>query len=543
MKTNAFLLTFLCLALAILFWSGCANPISPQGGPRDETPPQVVEDKSTPNLQTNFRPEVIRLTFDEWVKLQDVRQQVIISPPIQGYNVRLKGKSVLVELGEQDTLRSNVTYVVQFGEAIKDLTESNPTEDLRFVFSTGPYIDSLEVQGQVVDAYTNEPVEDALVMLYENLADTVVRTERPFYFGRTNENGQFLISNVREGLFKVFALMDADGNYRFNQVNERIGFIPDPITISADSIPPIQLRLFQEALPLQRLDWDTTVFGQLQITYNQPAADLLEQEAANILSYQQAFAKDTFFVWHRSPSPWELYLSQDTLYRDTFRLRAAQVAQAADQLDTLRLAGANNRAKNHRPGYPFPLRFTRPIVALDTARVQLLRDTLKLPTDFSWSIDTLDPRQLNFIASWQQTLPYEWTFLPGAVEDLWGLRNLDTLRQSLVVDQQKKYGNLKIRFNNLVPGTAYVVRLIGKGDELIRLFVLGDGQPLSYEVKTVAVGEYRLEIIRDTNANGRWDTGHYDDQRLPERVIIRPLENVRANWDVEADVDLGALFE
>ncbi|MCB0640491.1 MAG: carboxypeptidase regulatory-like domain-containing protein, partial [Phaeodactylibacter sp.] len=107
-----------------------------------------------------------------------------------------KYKTVLFEFDENEELRENATYIINFGDAIKDFTEGN-IAPIRFIFSTGDYIDSLEVKGRVVDAVSGEPVSDVLVMLYDNLNDTVVRTERPFYFSRTDKAGQFKIENVK----------------------------------------------------------------------------------------------------------------------------------------------------------------------------------------------------------------------------------------------------------------------------------------------------------------------------------------------------------
>ncbi len=527
--------------LAILFWAACANPIAPDGGPRDEVPPKIVPEKSTPNLQTNFYPEQIRLTFDEWVKLQDVRGQVIISPPLTGYTVRLKGRSVIVDLSEIDSLRSNVTYVIQFGEAVKDLTESNPAENLRFVFSTGPYIDSLEVQGQVVDAYTDEPVKEALVMLYDNLADSVVRTERPFYFGRTDDNGQFLISNVRGGTFKVFALQDADANYRFNQVNEQIGFFLDPIVVSADSVPPIQLRLFQEQLPLQRQGIDTSVVGQVKLTYNQAAGDRLNVDVGD-QTVQSAFERDTFHLWHQSEAAWTLLLAADTTYTDTLPLRRAPVANADRFLDSLRML-TNLNAPRHNPGRSLRLQFSHPIQAIDTNLVRLLEDSLLVPKSFQWTIDSLDPRVVQVKANWKEEVTYRFEAPEGGVQDSWGRSNRDTMRTNFAVDQRKKFGNLLLRFSLAEQEEqAYAVRLLNSRDELIEAFFLQAGAKLEYAVNSLPPGAYRLEVIKDDNANGRWDPGSYDGGYLPERVRVRELDELRANWDLETDVDLSTLF-
>ncbi len=156
-------------------------------------------------FQHAFSQRRIELVFDEWVTLSDVGTQVVVSPTLlKRPEVKLKGKKVVVELPEEDTLRPNTTYTINFGTAVKDLHEGNPAENLRFVFSTGDYLDSLTVNGSVVDAFTGDPVEKVSVMLYENLGDSVPRKERPYYFARTNKTGQFSIQNVRPGRFKAW---------------------------------------------------------------------------------------------------------------------------------------------------------------------------------------------------------------------------------------------------------------------------------------------------------------------------------------------------
>ena len=168
-KRFSFLIYGICLCIlhGILF--SCATPIAPDGGPKDETPPQVDSIGTTPNFQTNFQKQRIEITFDEWIKLDDVFNEVVVSPPLNKRpQITTKGKTVRVDFDEEEVLREAATYTINFGEAVQDLTESNPAEDLRFVFSTGDFIDSLEISGTIKDVLTNEPVEGALFMLYDN---------------------------------------------------------------------------------------------------------------------------------------------------------------------------------------------------------------------------------------------------------------------------------------------------------------------------------------------------------------------------------------
>jgi uncharacterized protein (DUF2141 family) len=537
-KKSFKLLLFLAL-IAFACWQ-CANPIAPTGGPKDEQPPRIDSARSTPNLQTNFRPKRIELTFDEWIKLEQANQQVVISPPLQGYEVTLKGKRVILDFGDQDTLRSNVTYVVQFGNAVKDLTESNPAENLRFVFSTGPYIDSLEIQGQVLDAYTSEPVEGALVMLYDNLADSVFRTQRPFYFGRTDQQGLFLISNLRAGTYKLVALKDSDANYRYNQPSETIAFFPQPLIISADSIPPISLRMFQEALPLQIADVDSSQWGRLKMLFNRlPQGDL---ELLTDEPYLRTLDRDSLLLWHRAERPWTLYVNSDTLLADTLRIPAAPVAAAARSLAPLVLKKLDGEPDQSPQGQPIHLGFNLPVERLDTTLVRLQQDTLEEKIPFRWEKDSVEHRRFLLRQPWQSGAKYQLTLYPGAVTDYWERSNTDTLTKSWTGGDPNRLGNLLLTFITTDTSRHYYVRLLLKSKPPLATFSLHGETSTLRTFKALTPGDYLLEIIEDTNVNQRWDTGSYTDERQAERVVIRPLEALRANWNLEATIDLADLF-
>lgn len=537
MRHQVLLLLFF---ISFAFWQ-CANPIAPTGGPRDEQPPQIDSARSTPNLQTNFRPKRITLTFDEWVKLEQANQQVVISPPVQGYEVTLKGKSVIVDFGDKDTLRSNVTYVVQFGEAVKDLTESNPAENLRFVFSTGPYIDSLEIQGQVLDAYTAEPVDGALVMLYDNLADSVFRTEKPFYFGKTNEQGLFLISNLKAGTYRLAALKDADANYRYSQSSEGIAFLAQPITLSADSVPPIGLRLFQETVPLKIAEVDSSKWGRLKLVFNRlPQQDL---ELITSTSFLRAMDKDSLLLWHQAASPWNLIVKSDTLLADTLQVPAAPPTSADRRLPPLIIKPLAGAPAQLPPGKPVPLSFNRPVQSLDTSMVRLLQDTLLTKQAFSWELDSTEYRQFLLRNSWKTGANYELTLYPGAVTDYWGHINTDTLSKTWVGGDPKRLGNLILTFSTTDATRNYYVKLLLKDKPPVATFSLQGDFSYARTINSLPPGEYQLEIIEDTNQNQQWDTGNYDALRQPERVAIRKLEALRANWDLEAEINLTELFQ
>ena len=195
---------------------------SPDGGWYDDDPPRVVS--ATPADQsTNVTTQKITILFDEFIKLEDPTQNVIVSPPqLEMPEIQAKGKKIVVEL--KDSLKSNTTYTIDFSDAISDNNEGNPMGNFTYTFSTGEQIDTFEVAGYVIDASNLEPVKGISVGLYNNLADSVFRKDPLMRVSRTDASGHFVIKGVAPGEYRVYALQDADGDFKFTQKSEMIAF-------------------------------------------------------------------------------------------------------------------------------------------------------------------------------------------------------------------------------------------------------------------------------------------------------------------------------
>ena len=195
---------------------------SPDGGWFDDDPPRILG--STPAEQaTNVTAKKINIFFDEYIKLADPTQNVIVSPPqLETPEIAAKGKKIVVEL--KDTLIPNTTYTIDFSDAISDNNEGNPMGNYTFTFSTGELIDTFEVGGYVIDASNLEPVKGISVGLYADLADSAFRTKPLQRIARTDGRGHFVIKGVAPGEYRVYALKDGDGDFKFTQKAEMIAF-------------------------------------------------------------------------------------------------------------------------------------------------------------------------------------------------------------------------------------------------------------------------------------------------------------------------------
>ncbi len=211
------------LALFLLFLLvSCARMGRPDGGWFDEQPPRVVS--SLPeDGGVNVDSRKISILFDEYIKVDNPQEKVIISPPqLEMPEIKASGKKIEVEL--KDTLVAATTYTIDFSDAITDNNENNPMGNYTYSFSTGDAIDTLQVGGYVLEAETLEPVKGILVGLYNNMEDSVFQTRPMLRVSRTDSRGHFAIKGVAPGSYRIYALRDVDGDYHFSQKSEMIGY-------------------------------------------------------------------------------------------------------------------------------------------------------------------------------------------------------------------------------------------------------------------------------------------------------------------------------
>lgn len=219
--TNRHFPLILIAALSLLMVA-CARMGQPDGGWFDDDPPRIIG--SNPADQAvGVNSKRITIQFDEYIKLEDATQNVIVSPPqLEMPEIKATGKKIVVDL--KDSLKANTTYTIDFSDAISDNNENNPLGNYTFTFSTGERIDTFEVAGTVLDASNLEPIKGIQVGLYADLADSAFRTKPLLRVARTDGRGHFVIKGVAPGEYRVYALQDADGNYMFNQKSEMVAF-------------------------------------------------------------------------------------------------------------------------------------------------------------------------------------------------------------------------------------------------------------------------------------------------------------------------------
>jgi len=531
------------IVLSIVVISGCAKRGSPTGGPVDSIPPVLIN--ASPKINSiNFDSKEIRLTFDEFIKLDNVDQQLIISPPINksSYEVKpLNGVTKKVFLEFIDSLETETTYSINFGNSIKDNNEGNPLTFFSYTFSTGETIDSLYVRGNISDAFDKETDDYISIHLYRIdsiFNDSIIFNNRPTYISNSLDSTSYQFKNIKEGKYLILALKDIDNNYFFDPFYDKIGFIDSLITLPRDSI--INFKLFKEETSLI---WDKPHFinsekigfgyyGKLDLKNIKIESSL--PDSVNY-TYTKENEKDTLIFW-LSRNSFDS-LNFNLIEKDTTKLVTVKFDRAKDTLiDSLSISSKTTSIIHLKE--TFKLSSNIPLKNIEDSLITI-RDIDSLIVPFTTSInDNLDQIDIKFEVSPSDS--YRLLILPEAIKDIRGVSN-DTLQYNVVSQSLEDYGNVYldvIRNSN----SKFILQMIDSNGDVIRVFK-NVNQDATYNFDYVRPGKYIFRLIEDANNNDKWDTGNYLKKIKPERVYYFSNElEVRANWDLNETFNLNQIM-
>jgi hypothetical protein len=519
---------------ALGMWS-CAQITTPQGGPKDSEPPKLVQKDSDKNYQTNFTSKKITLTFNEWIKINNPIKEIAISPPTD-YPPKIteKGRSVILEFSEKEILKENTTYQINYGDAIRDFTEGNIYKNLVFIFSTGDVIDSLAVKGTVINSLTKKPQENAIVSLYDNLNDTAFVKSKPLYFTKTNKKGEFRLSNLRSDTFQIFALVDKNVNYFYDQPDEEIAFIDGTIFVENMDTLKVDLEIFDEEDTPRFIEAKQKTNGLVKLVYTPTPRDFkvnIFEADKSTFSYESN--KDTIYIWHNLLSQDSININiSNAVLNDTITIKKSSKNFDGKTLQKSKEGKAN--IKFHKND-SLVISFNRPLASFNPDSLSVY-DTLKT---YNVKEPKIDGRNFIFkIDSLQNSSNYSFDIYPSAFTDIFGNSIKDTISQSIATHDPDLFG--KIELDIIAPqDTQYIIKFRNKTNTL-DTFIINTSRKIV--LNRVEKGLYNLEIIEDINANNYWSSGNLSQKMHPERIKEIPLEELKAGWDLNLTIDIKSIF-
>ena len=532
---NKTLSNFILLVFISALFINCANRGNPEGGPKDLEPPTIIKTEPE-NYSINFNNKEIKIYFNEYIKIKDIQKQLIISPPMnnQPEIIPLGNASKYISIKINDTLQPNTTYAFNFGNSITDNNEGNPFPYYKYVFSTGDYIDSLSVKGQILDAEKKDPDTFISVMLYEvdsTFTDSIIYKNPPKYITNTLDSvTTFSIDNVKAGKYMLVALKDENNDNKFQQKTDKIAFHKGFINVPTDSF--YTLKLFKEASDFnairpQLVSGEKIAFGyegdyrnmEISLKSNVP-----EGFSSRITKDAQA---DTLYYWY-----------VPKLEMDSLVFNVSKDDYSKDFVVRLKNNKRDTLVVNAYPkggiGYEedFKISGTTPFKSFDISKIAITaKDSSNV--SFTSAFDTIsNTLSLNFKKTDDNN--YNVNVLPETFTDIFGDTN-DSLTFRLVTSKQNTYGNVRIRLLN----ATYPV-IVQLTDE--KWDVKYEQYSTKEEVLdflNVTPAKYKIRIIYDANGNGKFDTGNYLKNIQPENSSYFEMKDaVRADWSFEETLEL-----
>ena len=550
-----------CFALTI---SSCAkiNPLV--GGDKDTLSPVLIY-SDPKNHSINFKEKVFSFEFDEIIDASELSQKLIISPYLNN-TPELKFKKNNLLLTFDSSFKENTTYILNFADGVKDITEGNPAKNTKLVFSTGDKIDSSFVSGFVLNPLKNEFIEGALVALYNKKDSFGLFNKKPLYFSFSNKDGGFLIENIKSGEYKMYSFIDENQSFIAEAKNEAFGYVPNILKLDS-FISNINISLFNEnpqKLKLNRkrdrgLVYELTyskyikkvnVYAESFINYSLNDNNLVRFYKGNlkkdsIYVVVEAFDSlqektiDSLFVFFGKKSKSVLKLSHklNTNHRndldDTLLLNFSfskpinkKLFSFSFYIDTVFYNGPyysnsvwnKNKTKNKIKLY---LNQNSINLFLDSLGNKAVADSLTYKKD---SIYT-------FFINYYKRLKKDRVFFVVPKGNVISIEKdtLSKIEKVFLFRGKDFYGSVSGSINGL--GNKVLIQLVSedlsktyKNNKLNNLFYFSKVEP----------GKYYIKIIKDNNENNKWDYGSILKGIGSEEIIYYKNKiEVRSNWTIE----------
>lgn len=529
LKNKRIYIILICISLI----NSCAKRGVPEGGPEDVNPPKVI--KTYPNNESVlFNEKYIEIFFDEFIKLDDINSQLVISPPIDvgNYTITPQGgssKEIKIELNEN--LKDSITYIFNFGESIKDNNEGNVLKFYKYVMSTGEYIDSLELGGNVSNSYSIKNKKFITAMLYnfdEEFYDSIPLKEKPNYVSSTLDSIYFNFTNIKPGKYHLIALKDNNNNFLFDPLVDEIGFYDSPIKLPGEY--NIELKIFKEKpsfylyKPFQEYQ-NRVNFGYRGDTNELKINIVDNDDIETALTFEED--TDTLNFWFQKVDFDTIILNVEN--KKFSNLYKIPISKKKLKIDSLKIETENYNSIEL--GTKFIIKSNIPISKIDDKLIEVYnKDSTFI--DFSTQIVGHNKIILDF-----EVLPndkYTVNLFPKSIIDLYG-NTIDSLSYTASTKKRSDYGSLIINprsFNKL----PLILELVSDNEEIIKSkYISNELGPYFFE--NIKPGDYYLRLIHDKNKNKVWDTGNYLKKIEPEETLkSNDKIKIRANWIIRENL-------
>lgn len=532
---NIILFTFLSGMFIVLILQSCAQMANPPGGKKDTLAPKISE--SIPlNKSRNFKGKKIELTFNEYVGIRNLNQELLITPSVGTYQTKIRPQGLSIVL--DSSLKDNTTYTFNFRNAIEDASERNIGKNIKLVFSTSNDIDSLQIKGNVKQLMTQKHPENILVALYPWNDTLSIQLTKPYYFVKTDTSGNYLLENIARGKYYMAAFNDINNNLLYNSNREAVDFISEKyIDLVKNQEQHFAISIQnQDSLKLSKT---TATAKTVLYEFNRGIKSMVLQNVPKSqLYYQQEDNKNLrFYVLNQSSSD-TIFVqatmtdSLDRKYQIPLKIKFREITkkEKIQKLD-LNFEVKPAPGKLLSPSDSVQIKFTRPVQQWVSTNLLFKTEegeTLTLPDQaFQWN-------------QYQNNLIIRNTYLPSRTKfELNILKNAfvgveadssQAYTQKMEWQDVENYGSIDGQVSSLATNSHFIVELI-KADTFEPYMTIKTMK--RFEFIHVEPGIYQIRVIADLNNNGYWDIGNFKLRKKSEPVyFFEGKIKLKANFQI-----------
>jgi len=521
------------ISVVIKMGFGCANPGGITGGPKDTLAPKP-RIKYPPEKATNFKDNKIIIEFDEWVQANNMQKELLITPKPKG-NYIVKENKKRITLTFEEGFDENTTYTFNFRKGITDITEKNPADSSKIIFSTGAFIDSLQISGLVMDLKKNQPIANATVGLYR-VADTIEIAKRPpYYLSKSNEAGIFKLENLKQDLYRLYVFDDLNENSLYNAEQEKVGFLTDSIFLDKN-IDSLKIFIAREDHQKARITrarpsnlYDTYIlelnegieYFRIEPPYQDKIAYFIENTGKSIKLYNLEKLSDSLDLQ---------MVFRDSSANESKESRKIKFDKAKNKNEKAEFLIEPSSGKDVESLDSYTLRANKPIRKIDFEKIYFISDKDTLgrlylkAEEGAWTDSSFSAWRFKKKIDFKEKLTFRMDSL--------ALLNVEEDASAPLLAEYKaklpnKYGTLFLTVESKEP--SYVVELLNDKFEVVRTFQNPDKVTISF----LPAGKYRLRAIIDENKDGKWTQGDFRIHKQAEKIILMEGEiPLRENWEL-----------
>ncbi len=526
------------LAAALMLALGsCARMAPPPGGPEDKTAPEIARSAPAHDAVNVARESDVFIEFSEPVNRPSVEASLYMSPE-PGRRLRYRWSGKRLTLDYLDPLPENRTVVVTVGAQAKDM-QGNPLESSQTVaFSTGDHIDRGKVEGRAQLPEGTRTLTITAYLFSDSLPDPM--RDAPDYRMQTSPDGSFELGYLAPGRYRLFALDDRNLDGLWMPAGEWIGSANQDVTVSELTGPRVTfVPTEQDTSPAMFLRARQVHASMLEVRLNRDDAPMMfsvsDSAGAQTALYH---VEDT-----TASGSWRLYLDRE-LFGDSAvavaellngerpGLRFAVQTKPDTSRPHLRETLPGHRSITREIPRELVIIFDEPIMLRDdTLQADLREDT----THIDFTLEQTDPAALTVIPArpLRTGAKYNFTLPNSRVSDRAGNLFADSL--------------LTVSWSSFPPdslGNIHgVIRAPESGPWLVELYRVKDRKPTAtafasaqFDFMGYPQGDYLVRVIRDANANQRFDAGSVNPFTFSEPFQWHPdTLTIRARWTADVD--------